>query len=465
MARIKGTTKNDILRATNGVDQVDGDQGDDVLAGLGGSDTLAGGDGNDSLSGDGSYTVADAVRETGYARIDFTGTVSRSSGMSLTSMGATFAMDGEQLGVWRIRNGSTMEQLVTLQPVSGAAAVTVRVPAKSDVFVTSIDFGTHKLLLGSAQVDVKATGTQAFAYDAAYGETVEGNDTLDGGAGEDALAGNGGNDILTGGAGADKIDGGLGVDRADYRYSKEGVSVDLLKGAGFGGDAEGDVLTGIENISGSSADDKLTGDDGVNRLVGRQGNDVLSGGAGDDMLLGGSGADVHDGGEGMDTADFSGSWAGVTVDLLKGAGWGGEAKGDTFISIEKLMGSRFDDRLLGDDNVNRLNGGEGNDSLDGRGGNDYLVGGAGDDSMAGGKGQDVFVFDKGGFGVDTITDFEAGAGRTDRVWLTGQGVSSFNEILAHMGDTEMGAVLKLDGGAIVFTGLKTSDFVADDFIL
>ena len=59
-------------------------------------------------------------------------------------------------------------------------------------------------------------------------------------AGGDKTEGTGGK------RGADKIDGGLGTDRADYRHSKEGVIVDLLKGAGFSGDAKDDVQCKIE---------------------------------------------------------------------------------------------------------------------------------------------------------------------------------------------------------------------------
>uniref|UniRef100_UPI00313E11A7 M10 family metallopeptidase C-terminal domain-containing protein n=1 Tax=Inquilinus sp. OTU3971 TaxID=3043855 RepID=UPI00313E11A7 len=60
---------------------------------------------------------------------------------------------------------------------------------------------------------------------------------------------------------------------------------------GVGGDAQGDVLTGIEILSGSQGNDMLIGNAGANTLQGWNGDDVLVGGAGKDMLAGGAGAD------------------------------------------------------------------------------------------------------------------------------------------------------------------------------
>ena len=53
-----------------------------------------------------------------------------------------------------------------------------------------------------------------------------------------------------------------------------------------------------------------------------------------DTLIGGAGADVLDGGTGIDLVDFSGSSAGVGVNLTTGTGTGGDATGDTYTAIE-----------------------------------------------------------------------------------------------------------------------------------
>jgi Ca2+-binding RTX toxin-like protein len=78
-----------------------------------------------------------------------------------------------------------------------------------------------------------------------------GDDIIDGGAGDDKMAGDTGNDTFLGGAGADSMDGGAGVDTVTYAASTAGVKVLLGTGRGYGGQAEGDTLTSIENVTGS----------------------------------------------------------------------------------------------------------------------------------------------------------------------------------------------------------------------
>ncbi|WP_419741402.1 beta strand repeat-containing protein [Ruegeria sp.] len=127
-----------------------------------------------------------------------------------------------------------------------------------------------------------------------------GNDVLSGGDGNDALLGGAGDDMLVGGAGRDVLNGGAGTDTADYSGSVDatgaagGVTVDLSQlpfSTPSGGHAEGDVVSGIENLIGSAADDRLTGDGNTNVFNGGAGDDVLAGGAGNDTLTGGAGAD------------------------------------------------------------------------------------------------------------------------------------------------------------------------------
>ncbi|MGO1078659.1 calcium-binding protein [Inquilinus sp. CA228] len=131
------------------------------------------------------------------------------------------------------------------------------------------------------------TGSQK--GDALYG--LAGNDTLSGLAGNDTLEGRVGNDVLRGGAGADVLDGGAGIDTASYYTSSVRVSVSLTTGMGSGGEAQGDTLSGIENLSGSQGSDTLTGNSRANVLQGWNGNDALTGAGGTDMLTGGAGAD------------------------------------------------------------------------------------------------------------------------------------------------------------------------------
>jgi len=125
-------------------------------------------------------------------------------------------------------------------------------------------------------------------------DTVSGTaaaDVIDGFGGNDTLTGGAGADVLRGGAGADALNGGADTDTASYFTSGTGMQVSLASGLGIGGEAQGDTLTGIENVSGSQGSDSLYGNAAVNLLQGWNGNDILVGRAGKDTLTGGAGAD------------------------------------------------------------------------------------------------------------------------------------------------------------------------------
>ena len=77
-----------------------------------------------------------------------------------------------------------------------------------------------------------------------------------------AVADGVGQDVLHGGTGdttsslaATALDGGNGVDLASCATNSAAVSVSLTTGAGAGGEAEGDVLSGIVNLVGSNHGD------------------------------------------------------------------------------------------------------------------------------------------------------------------------------------------------------------------
>jgi Ca2+-binding RTX toxin-like protein len=153
------------------------------------------------------------------------------------------------------------------------------------------------------------------------------------------------------------------------------VNVSLATGLGSGGDAEGDTLATIENVTGSNFDDTLEG----NSL-----NNVLAGG------LNGSGGD---------TVSYANATAGVTVSLAltRAQNTVGAGK-DTLTGFENLAGSAYDDKLTGSAGNNVLNGLDGNDTLLGGSGNDTLLGGSGNDILDGGIGADTMF---GGTGNDT----------------------------------------------------------------
>jgi len=63
-------------------------------------------------------------------------------------------------------------------------------------------------------------------------------------------------------------------------------------------------------------------------------------------LEGGVGADALYGDDGVDTVQYTGSDAGVTVNLASGTGSGGDAEGDSLFSIENIIGSASSDSLF-----------------------------------------------------------------------------------------------------------------------
>ena len=89
------------------------------------------------------------------------------------------------------------------------------------------------------------------------------------------LTGNSAANVLIGGAGADTLDGG-GGDTASYTTSSVGVAVSLATGTASGGDAQGDRLSNIENLTGSNFNDTLEGNASNNTLAGGAGDDTVS---------------------------------------------------------------------------------------------------------------------------------------------------------------------------------------------
>lgn len=169
-------------------------------------------------------------------------------------------------------------------------------------------------------------------------------------------------------------------------------------------------------------------------LTGTAGPDELVGGGGADHLTGGPGADKLDGASGFDYARYDTATAGIVASLADLAANEGDAAGDTYISMEGLVGSPFDDTLTGDKGVNDMTGLAGNDVMAGLGDNDSISGSEGDDTLdgglgadmlVGGPGNDTFVFKAGEANGDTIEAFErAGAGAGDKILLIGYGAGA-----------------------------------------
>lgn len=222
-------------------------------------------------------------------------------------------------------------------------------------------------------------------------DSLTGNDAaniLAGGLGTDVLNGEAGDDSLIGGGGADTLNGGAGLDTADYASAAAGVSARLAIGRVLNdGSGAVDILTGIENVTGSAFADTLFGDASANVLLGGGGRDTLMGNAGDDVLGGGLGdANTLYGGTGDDR--FLVEVAGDTI--VEFAGEGTDTV-ETGLAAYELRAANVENLVLtaaggatgtGNALANVLTGGAGDDVLIGRGGADTLRGGAGRDTAS-----------------------------------------------------------------------------------
>ena len=371
---LQGSAQNDTLV---------GDNGDNVLAGGGGADVIQGGLGSDTAS----YQQSEAGVQ-----------VNLSSGRA--SGGDA---EGDQLIEIENLIGSAQDDTL----VGGNGDNVLAGGGGADVIQGGLGNDTASYQQSEAGVQINLSSGQARGGDAEGDrlsgiENLVGSDEADTLVGDDSaniLDGGEGEDSLIGGAGADILNGGDDIDTASYEGSITGVTVNLSTGVGSGGDAEGDQLSEIENLVGSAQNDRLIGDSGENHLQGDAGNDWLQGNEGVDMLEGGAGADTLDGGADIDTASYQNSTVGVRVNLLTGAGQGGDAEGDRLTNIENLLGSDYSDTLIGNRDDNYLDGGNGADVLQGKRGDDTLNGGADNDTLVGGSGTDML---EGGAGGDTL---------------------------------------------------------------
>ncbi|MCB1479112.1 MAG: VCBS repeat-containing protein, partial [Rhodobiaceae bacterium] len=445
----------------SGNDTLTGDANANVITGNGGSDSIFGGGGNDTLSG-GDESGSSGFRFR-YQYFDLSGVSLNNLGdagftpsgqNANTPDGTGFINTLDEDNIPALHGGTgddfALRFSTTLQ-VTSAGTYTFELASDdgSKLFVDgqevidwdgrhsasplsgAIDLasGAHEIVIiyfeaGGGQdlsmtisgpdtsdvaVDIDSYGAvSADAGDFLSGEDGidnitggSGEDILFGGAGDDTLDGGAGDDTLAGGAGADVLTGGTGTDTLSYASDTAGVIVNLATNAASGGDAQGDTISGFENVIGGSAADTLTGDANANLIDGGEGDDVINGGAGGDTLFGGSGTD---------TLSYSGDTTGVVVDLAANTASGGHAAGDIISGFENVTGGSGNDTLTGSSDANVINGGSGDDTLQGGGGNDTIYGGAGTDTavFSGNKANYTVSYNSGS-DTYTVTDNRGGS--------------------------------------------------------
>ncbi len=206
-------------------------------------------------------------------------------------------------------------------------------------------------------------------------------DVFHGTWGDDWFAGGSGNDVMWGSIGADHFYGGADSDTVNYSNSGYGgVSLDLGRGVGWDGLADGDTYRSVENVIGTAFDDYIAGSSSDN---------VIRAGNGDDRVTISDGNDTLDGGGGTDT--LIGSTSKVTVDLSSGTGSNGIADGDTYSGFENVSLTGAENTVIGDGGANVLRVVGQFASIEGEAGNDTIETVAWGGSVDGGAGTDTFV--------------------------------------------------------------------------
>ena len=519
------TPGDDVIIGTNSDDVLEAGLGDDYIQGGDGSDTYIFnlGDGNDEILDDGFFDT-DVISFVGYASTDAT----FSQGVeNINDLVITFS-NGDSVTVrdaLRGSNSNTIEEFsfdvdsITLTADQVRAQIFIAANASNDRifgyftddyveagdgndFISGGDgndrllgqagddriFGDDgdDLLSGGEGVDfldggegndrvlyLGATAGVAFNVETggtggeAAGDTFANiehffgssfADVIDGGSSDDSLFGVGGDDTISGGEGNDKLYGQAGEDTLNGDAGNDSLFGHSGQDTLNGGDGNDRLYGGTEN-------DTLNGGIGADTLVGGDGDDILNGGSNNDTLIGGAGEDVLDGGAGFDIVSYASSEAGLTINLLDAAQNTGDAFGDSFINVELVFGTNFDDIIVGDTANNTLggligndtiSGGEGNDKILGHAGNDtlngdagfdFLLGGEGDDTVNGGDGADRLV---GGSGADVLN----GGDGFDTVLYS----FASSAVIANLSDASGNTGEALGDSYIDIEGLTGSDF-------
>jgi trimeric autotransporter adhesin len=433
--------------SVHGNDTLDGGGGADKVVGHGRDDILFGGTGNDSLWGDNDRPEQDLPTDC-YGRDYLDG----EDGDDYLQGGGSDDMLIGGLGADTLF-GDGQEGLT--EPFSAHGQDTLDGGEGNDVLLGG---GDSDMLDGGSGNDF-LHGDDAELFVAA---SVHGDDFLDGGTGDDTLFGDGGDDYLAGGDGNDWL---AGEDQLNNNGGSTLQGNDTL----FGG-------AGNDNLFGGNGDDVLEGGAGSDFQAGGAGNDVYLLQAGDGQAVNGAFEGIDDA-AGQNVVRFGSGVSLAGVQILNGAspedlgvmytatdgvyikgGMRGtigafEFADGTRLTYSELIG-RFAPSLVqttSTDGTTTVLGGRNDDTATVTAGSTVFSGGRGNDVFTATGGNNTYKFNAGD-GHDAVADTRNTNPATGQ--LVGAG-----KIVFGSGISPWDLSLGIDNGLVIKVGASGSDSI------
>ena len=352
---------NDTIDAGLGDDTINAGAGNDTISAGLGSDTIIAGDGDDSIQGDlasevpnenivtngdftigtsgannvpdgwtltgtgGLFTFAPRTDGQGFALGGFDDTVDATLSQDLTTVEGTSynltfdgGISGDINGTLRVQirhSDGTIETLAEITDSNSLDGITARGP-----FNFTARGGTSRLIF-----DFDDTGTNSdFDIDnvsvvATNTALIDGDDSIDAGAGNDTIATSGGNDTIDAGSGNDSIDAGSGNDSVNAGAGDDTITT------GAGNDTI-DAGSGNDTIYVGTGDNVSGGADRDTFLIDR---DNLNGGT--IIIDGGSGSTAANDADDFDVLDLTGFTWRYTNITTEEVGTVGESRSGTAV--------------------------------------------------------------------------------------------------------------------------------------